>query len=91
MSHRDTSVAIKEVINGALNVRQGNKRSYQTNFNWALNVTQGYKCSNQSSLIYAKYLGTISACMFQQGKNINRSNAKWSNAELYSTNAVHFN
>ena len=30
MSHRDTSVAIKQAITQALNVSQGHKRSYQT-------------------------------------------------------------
>ena len=32
MSHRDTSVAIKQAINRALNVTQGHKRSYQPSY-----------------------------------------------------------
>ena len=30
MPHRDTSIAIKQAINRALNVTQGHQRSYQT-------------------------------------------------------------
>ena len=33
MSHRDTSIAIKQVINRALNVTQGHKCSYKQALN----------------------------------------------------------
>ena len=32
MPHRDTSLAIKQAINRALNVTQGQKRSYETSY-----------------------------------------------------------
>ena len=54
MPHSDTSVAIKQAFNQALNATQGHKCSYQTSF--------------QS--IYIKYRGMISVRMFQRGHGL---------------------
>jgi len=35
MAHRDTSLPIKQAINRALNATQGEKRSYQTSYQWS--------------------------------------------------------
>ena len=48
MLHRDTSVAIKQDTNQALNATQGNKHSFQTSFNQTLNATQEHKHSLQT-------------------------------------------
>ena len=49
MSHRDTSVAIKQAIYRALNVTQGTSVAIKQAINRALNVTQGQKRSYQTN------------------------------------------
>ena len=41
MSHRDTSVAIKQAITQALNATQGHKLSYQQCITYVQNATEG--------------------------------------------------
>ena len=67
MPHRDTILAIKQAISRTLDVTQGLSLAIKEAISQALNAKQGHKPSYQTSSlsIYAKYLVTILACMFQ--------------------------
>ena len=72
MSHRDTSVAIKQALNRSMQnlVAQSQPVCFNEDYS-TLNVTQGHKRSYQTSSksINAKSRGTILARMFQGGLN----------------------